>query len=229
MHIHKNLEHYLGFQKQRHNEILDGNLPERGVISRILAPSGLSEEKDGEKYLVNHDAEVLEIDRTGIIDDRHNCAYREMNSREKEIFPRRAVIRQHRHLVAISRYDCKVISEAMGTEIDPALMGVNLVIDRKDGKDFSLSSIPFGTYIAIGGEPRKQPITLQHHVTQEGCGVTGGAIAETFNNEGLRLEFFKASKKNRGIILGIEHIEGEIQKLTVGQEAHFLFPMGFTA
>ena len=229
MHILKNLSQYLEFQKQRHDEIMDGNFPQRAVISRVLAPSGLSEEKDGETYLINHESEKLEIDRTGIIDDRHNCVYREMNSREKEIFPRRALIRQHRHLVAISQYDCNVISETVGKEIDPGLMGVNLVVEREDGKDFSLSAIPFGTYIAIGGEPRKQTITLQHHVTQEGCGVTGAAIANTFENESLRLDFVNASKKNRGIILGIEHIEGEKQALTVGQEVHFLFPMGFTA
>ncbi|MEM7195054.1 MAG: hypothetical protein AAF402_08895 [Pseudomonadota bacterium] len=229
MHIYRNLDQYLSFQKQRQQEIVDAEFPESAYISKVLAPSGLSEEKDGETYLINHEAESLEIDRTGIVDDRHNCAYREMNSREKEIFPRRALIRQHRHLVAISQYDCDVISERVGKEIDPALMGVNLVIDREDGKDFSLSAIPFGTYIAIGGEPRKQLITLQHHVTQEGCAVTGGAVAETFGSEDLRQEFVKASRKNRGIILGIEHIEGDTQTLKAGQEVHFLFPMGFTA
>ena len=228
MHIHESLEQYLDVQKKRHAEISEANFPEKGIITRVLGSSGLSEEAHGEKYLVNHDVETLTIDRAGIVGDRHNGVYREMNSREKAIFPRRALIRQHRHLVAISPYDCEVISRAMDMEIDPALLGVNLVIERDDGKDFSLSAIPFGTYIAIGGEPRKQSITLQHHVTQEGCGVTGGAIAETFDNEELRLDFVRASKKNRGIVLGIEHIHGETQSLEVGQEVHFLFPVGYT-
>ena len=228
MHIHKDLESYLDFQKQRNLEIAEANFPSRGVITRILAPSGLSEEVDGEKYLVNHDVETLAIDRAGIVGDRHNSVYREMNSREKAIYPRKALIRQHRHLVAISPYDCEVISKAMGMEIDPALLGVNLVIERDDGEDYSLSAIPFGTYVAIGGEPRKQPVTLQHQVTQEGCGVTGAAIAQHFANEEMRLEFVRASKKNRGVLLGIEHIEGDTQTLEVGQEVHFMFPVGFT-
>jgi hypothetical protein len=148
--LHKNLEAYVEHQRQQLDFLLDQNLPEVGIITKVLGPNpDPSKVTNKYGYSVTHEVPELRIDYLGIHGDRHRAGYRERTGREKMLYPAGTIIRQHRHLFAVSPSDCDELTKLVGTPVTPELLGANLVIAREDGQEYSLSEVPQGTYLLI--------------------------------------------------------------------------------
>lgn len=224
--FYESLSEYQEQELARLQRLAASNLPERGVVAAVLAPAG-----DAAHPSVNTDVEALAVDSQGIIGDRHRCQSRPSNGRESSLYPRGTLIRQHRHLCIVSRHDCQVLSQQLGVAITPGLLGANMVIDRLDGEAFSLSELPRGTHMLIvparaTTTPRPPLATLVHGVKQQGCGITGHAIAQRYGDRGLVSAFRDCATNNRGIICSVEYPVGSAAVLTAGQGVVFRYPSG---
>ena len=218
---------YVARQRLRLDALAVSNIPERGVIAGVFAASPERDRSD--TYSVTHPVDQIEVDALGVMGDRHRCATRGSSGRESSLYVRGTPIRQHRHLCAVSTRDCEVLSERLGVEVTPALLGANLLLDRVDGVDFSLSLLPPGTHLLVlpaGATevPRPPLATLVHYVRQQGCGITGRAIAERYGDPSLVKRFREVSTHHRGIICSVEHPVQTTAGLRAGLEVVFRFP-----
>jgi len=224
--FYKSLSEYRTQELARLQRLEESNIPERGVIAAVLSPAGRAD-----AYAVNAAVEAIEVDSQGIVGDRHRCHSRPTNGREASLYPRGTLIRQHRHLFIVSRHDCQVLSERLGVAVTPALLGANMVIDRLDGAAFSISELPRGTHILVippqaDTTPRPPIATLVHLGKQQGCGITGHAIAQHHGDPALVRAFRAGSTDNRGIICSVEYPVQPAATLTAGQQVVFRFPSG---
>ncbi len=233
MHLYNNLEAYIAGEKAKLDELLKANLPEVGIISQVLvSPSGMTRKSHLVEYSVNKVVPYLEIDTSGIIGDRHHQSVRLSTGREKEILPKRSMVREHRHIFAVSLGDCEELSALLGYEATPQLLGANIVIEREDKRSYSLSALPQGTYLRItdsGQRNADKPIAvLQKYVTQEGCGITGNAISHSYGKGTELTKLFEdAAKLNRGIVCSVEFAGVDTARLEAGQKVFFGFPTGY--
>ena len=208
------------------------NLPEWGVIARVMLPDAqLARESDKQRYSITGEVQQLSIDFQGIVGERHRCLHRPSNGREKSLYPPGTEIRQSRHLFAVSSGDCKTLSNKLGVEITPELLGANLLVARDDGADFSLSQLPTGTHLVVAPEdaekmPQPPIATLIHYVKQQGCVLTGGAIASTYDRSELKKQFVLTSRDYRGILCSVEYPVTEVASLAAGQRIYFKYPKG---
>ena len=219
---------------QKLEKLVSANIPEKGLVVNVLSSNPeQSKDKDLANYSVTQEVDQLEIDYLGILNDRHRRPFRERTGKESSIYSRGNIIREHRHIFVVSLYDCKVLSNLLGVEVTPELLGANLVIERKDKKDFSISALPENTNLLIAQENSvefmRPPIaTLKHHTLQQGCGITGNAIAEKYNDQSLTKKFVDSSKENRGIVCSVEY---PVEKPAIIKKDHvvfFKFPTGIT-
>lgn len=230
--FYDDLTHYIAGQRKRIDELQQWKIPELGVISKVLSPGPQQERKnDVAGYSVSHAVEALEVDAQGVIGDRHRGLSHRSGGRERALYPGGTIIRQHRHLCVVCSHDCKVLSEKLGVEVSPELLGANLVIDRADGEDFSLSELPHGTHLLVtpadAEEAARPPIaTIVHFLKQKGCGITGSAIAERHGDKSLVRAFREHASHNRGIICSVEFPVQSTARLQAGQRVAFRFPMG---
>lgn len=204
-------------------------LPETGIISKVLAPNQDQDKKSNPtRYSLTQEVDFLKIDSLGIHGDRHRRSHRSSTVRERAIFPKGTIIREHRHVFAVSLYDCKVLSENLGVEVTPELLGVNIVIETENNQDYSLSALPQGTYLQIYSSTKeKQIAVLEKRVTQQGCGVTGNAIRLYYKREAdITQKFIEVSKSNRGIVCSVESPVEHIARIEAGQRVCFRFPTG---
>ena len=230
--FYTDLTDYIAGQRARLDALAASKIPERGIISRVLAP-GPRQDRDTDLagYSVTHEVEAITLDAQGVIGDRHRGLSHRSTGRESSLYPRRTTIRQHRHLCIVCRHDCRVISEKLGVEVTPELLGANLVIERPDGADFSLSELPQGTHMLVIPEdaeeiPRPPIATIVHQVKQQGCGVTGNAIAERYGDRKLVRAFREHAEDNRGIICSVEYPVETSARLTAGLQIAFRFASG---
>ena len=124
-----------------------------------------------------------------------------------------------------------MLSERLGVEITPELLGANLVVDRTDGGPYSLAELPSGTHLLVlpqgaQGIPRPPLATLVSYVQQRGCGITGRAIAERYGDKRLVSAFRKQAKDHRGLICSIEFPLDEVATLRRGQRIAFRYATG---
>ncbi|MDO8564069.1 MAG: hypothetical protein Q7R87_03610 [Nanoarchaeota archaeon] len=230
---YKDFQDYLAGEKARLDARWEIDFPDRGVILKVLAHhSQRTKENDAKNYSVTSEYDNIRIDGLGIAGDRHYGFSRKSTGREKE-YPRGSEIAGGRHIFAVSPYDCKILSDKIGVEITPELLGANLVIGREDEKDLPLSELPVGTRLFIGesnaSEFPKPPIaTLVNYVKQMGCVVTGNAIAEYYGRKELSRAFIEHSKNNRGIVCNVEYPVLERATLEAGQKVLFRFHTGIT-
>ena len=147
--FYKDMESYIAAQRALLDGLSEKNIPEWGVISKVLAPRGVQDDKTKADYLVTHEVEGLELDSEGVLGDRHRLNVRPSSGREMSLYPRGTMIRQHRHLCVVCRFDCEVLSEKLGVEVTPELLGANLVVERADGAPFSISEVPPLTHLLV--------------------------------------------------------------------------------
>jgi len=232
MFLYNNLGEYLEGEQQRLEKLLSSNIPEQGIISQVLAPAENQDKKSNlAGYAVTREADSIVVDYLGIQGDRHRNASRPRTGREKALYPEGTIIRGHRHIFAVSLYDCDILSERVGVKITPALLGANIVISRDDNEPYSLSELPPETHLIIGSigatEMPKPPIaTLKRYVQQQGCGTTGYAIAEHYGERSLVKKFTDESKDHRGIVFSVEYPVEIPAILEPGQSVFFKFPNG---
>lgn len=230
--FYENLEEYIECQQKKLNRLVDANIPEVGLIARVLSPNDNQDKSDNvANYSVTQKVDKLELDYRGIIGDRHYGTHRPSTVRENPLFLKGTEIRQHRHVFAVSLHDCKILSERLGVEITPELLGANIVIRDIADRPYSLSGLPENTHLVIAPsnsshKPLTPIATLVHYVKQQGCGITGNAISEYYNNRSLTRRFIEASKDNRGIVCSIEYPVNHTTTLEAGQKVFFMFPTG---
>lgn len=232
--FYRNLSEYIKGQKEKLDRLADAKIPVAGLIARVLGPNDNQDKSsDVANYSVTKEVEALKLDYQGIIGDRHRGTHRPSTGRERFIFPKGTEIRQHRHVFAVSPYDCEVLSGKLGVEVTPELLGANLVIGDIANRPYSLSELPENSHLLISPGtvshiPHMPIVVLTHYVKQQGCGITGNAIAEHYGDKSLTRKFMEASKDNRGIVCSVEYPVEEPATLEVGQKIFFMFPTGIS-
>jgi hypothetical protein len=231
--LYDNLAAYIEGEKVKLEKLATANLPEKGVIIQVLGPAENQDKATNlDGYSVTRPVEELVIDYEGIHGDRHRRTFHPSTGREKTLYPKGTIIREHRHIFAVSLRDCDELSNRLGVEVTPELLGANLVIAREDAAPYSLSALPIGTHLVIVEPattemPRPGIATLVRYAQQQGCGITGNAISKTYGAD-LTKRFGDESKTNRGIVCSVEYPVHPPAALKVGQTVFFRYSMGVT-
>lgn len=230
--FYDNADEYFEEEHKRLIQRKSANLPDEGSITKLLLPSAKLNENDHfPHYLLGHDVESLEVDFRGIVGERHQALTRGSGGRELKVYPRGTEIRGHRHLFVSCTADIAELSRRMEIEITAEMLGLNLLIDRLDGEDFSITELPIGTMMLLGEEgatqPEKPPLaTLTSFVKQEGCGITGKLIANHYGDPTLTRKFREVSKDHRGILCSVEFPVSTTVELKRGQRVFFRYSKG---
>ncbi|MCH6257630.1 hypothetical protein MLD52_13810 [Puniceicoccaceae bacterium K14] len=230
--FYQNAAEYFELEQKRLIDRQSANLPDEGRITRLMTPSpDLNEDDHFPYYSLTHEVDSLEVDYRGIVGERHQAVTRPSGGRELKVYPRGTKIRGHRHLFVSCSSDIAELSRRMGLEITAEMLGLNLLIDREDGEDFSITELPVGTMMLLADEtatkPAKPPLaTLISFVKQEGCGITGKLIADHYGDPALTRKFREATKDHRGILCSVEFpVEATVQ-LEKGQRVFFRYSRG---
>ena len=221
--------HYIAGQRAKLDALATANLPEQGTITKVLAPGDEQDDSSNHGYSVTHAVKHIEVDAHGMVGDRHRCLVRPSTGRETSMYPKGTIIRQHRHVLVVCSHDCHVLSQSLGVEITPELLGANVVLDRSDGAAFCLSQLPHQTHLLLmpadADKPPRPPLaTLVHVIQQQGCGITGKAIAEHYQDASLTKAFREQSKHHRGILCSIEYPAQTTATLQAGLRVAFRYP-----
>ena len=230
--FYQNAADYLEQEQKRLIERRDANLPDEGKITRLMLPSAeLNENEHFPYYSLTHEVDSLEVNYRGIVGERHQAVTRPSGGRELKVYPRGTQIRGHRHLFVSCSSDVAELSRLMGLEITPEMLGLNLLIDREDEEDFSLTELPVGTMMLLADEtatePTKPPLaTFTSFVKQEGCGITGKLIADHYGDPTLTRQFREVTKDHRGILCSVEFPVEETVLLKKEQRIFFRYSRG---
>ena len=232
--FYENSAAFLEGQRRYLERLSKANIPEIGLITNVLVPdSTKTRETNPHDYSVTHKADSLEINSFGIRGDRHFGPFCRSTGREREMYPSKTLISGQRKVFAVCMDDCRILSRKIGVEVTPELLGANLVIEREDGAEYCLSELPPTTRIAIAQAdslhmPKPPLVNLVNYVKQQGCAVTGNAIAHRYRQRTLCAKFIENSKDNRGIVCNIEYPAEEVAIIRPGMRVFFRFPMGVT-
>jgi hypothetical protein len=227
--FHETLSAYIAFQREKLAKLETAALPDSAVICGVYRRTPAS--RQSTSPLSSQPVAELEIDAGGVIGGDHHGDNRSSGGRDRSLYPRDTVIRHHRQLCVVSRDDCKVLSQRLGVEITPELLGANLLLEGLDGAALSLAFMPRGTHLIVDGDlaPKSSPpprATLVHHVNQRGCGITGKSIADHYGNKTLVKAFRDASTEHRGILCSVEYPVTSPVLLAPGMRLSLKFPLG---
>lgn len=230
--FYHNAAEYFKKEQERLIQRQSANLPDEGRITRLMLPSPeLNEYDHFPRYYRTHEVDSLEVDYRGIVGERHQAVTRPSGGRETKVYPPGTEIRGHRHLFIGCSSDIAELSRRMGVELTPEMLGFNIMIEREDRQDFSITELPVGTVMLLGDEmsekPSKPPLaTFTSFVKQEGCGVTGKLIADYYEDPSLTRKFREISKDFRGLICSVEFpVEAKIS-LKKQQRIFFRYSQG---
>jgi len=233
MEFYNTLDEFVQGELAKLQRLQNACLPERGIITKVLAPAENQDRKTNiDGFSLTHGVDYLEVDNLGIYGDRHRRAVRSSTAREKNVYLKGSVISEHRHVFAVSEYDCRVLSEKLDVDVTPELLGANIVIGREDGRDYSLSMLPQGTHLLLGlaseSELARPPlVTLVKYVTQQGCVITGNAIRAAYDkNTEMTPRFVEVAKENRGIVCSVEYPVEHTARIEAGQKVFFKYAKG---
>ena len=208
-------------------------MPENGVILEVFGPNDNQDMKENPGgHSVTQMVDQLTVDCHGIEGDRHVGLTRRTTAREAPLYKRsRAKIVNRRQLFAVSPYECSLLSERLGVEVTPQLLGANLLIGREDGGDYSISHLPVNTYLAIAPAdatelPTPPIATLIYYVQQKGCSRTGKALEKAYDDASLTKRFVDEAEFERGILCSVEYPVVKPAVLARGQRVFFKYPMG---
>ena len=108
--LYNNLEEYVKGQREKLDKLNNANIPERGLIIKVLISSENQDKETNIKgYSITNEIPLLLINTLGILGDRHYREVRNSTGRERELYQKGTIIREHRHVFAVSHYDCKVL------------------------------------------------------------------------------------------------------------------------
>jgi hypothetical protein len=202
------------------------DLPGIGVILGVFGPSDNQDmDTNPGGHSVTQAVENLPIDVHRISGDRHCGLTRKATGREAPLYKNSAsTIVNRRQIFAVSPYECTRLTELLGVEVTPQLLGANLVIGREDGADYSISDVPLTTYLVIAEPdatepPQPPPIaTLIQYLQQKGCSRTGRAIAKAYDDKSLTKQFINHAEHHRGILCSVEYPADRPVNLVWGQK-----------
>lgn len=229
----KDLAEFVCEQNKKIGQIEEAGIPEVGVVLDVFAPNENQDiDSNPGGHLVTQRVDRIAVDCHGVDGDRHRGLMRASTGRESALYKRTAVkIANRRQVFAVSPADCEELSQRLGVEVTPQLLGANLSIGREDGANFSLSAVPLNIYMAIAQAesielPRPPIATLIPYVQQKGCTRTGRAIAKEYNDDTLTNRFVTEAKDHRGILCSVEYPVDVFAFLERGQRVFFKFPAG---
>ena len=234
MKFHQTTEEYVKSQEQRLELIKKHSLPTEGLVLKVYLPDETHNIKGDPKKSVTHEVEQIEINSLGITGDRHNNLYVKSNAREIELYSSKTTIRNNRHIFVVSENDCEELLRKIGVKITPELLGANILVGIKNN-NYPLTEIPQEAHLVItesNAELPKPPLAvLVRHCKQEGCGITGKAIAEQYGRMELSAKFIENSKDNRGIVCKVEYPTPEENKAVIkpGMKIFFRYTSGVTS
>ena len=234
MTFHKKQEDYIAKIEEAFRNLREANIPERGVITQVLMPNENQHDARNPNYSRTYPVLDITLDSNGIKGDRHYATYTREVGRNAGLLPRGVEFSGNRHMMAISDYDCKVLSDRLGKKITPEQLGTNLVISREDGQDYSLSALPQEAYLVIAPEDSEtlpiEPIAvLVRHGMQKGCKVTGLCVSKEHGDKSLINRFKAESTTNRGLVLrAIYPTPNKPALIKPGQKVYFLYSDGIS-
>lgn len=228
-----NQSEYIARMQAVFENLKKANMPERGIITKVLMPNENQNNPKNPDYLRTYESSQLEIDHNGIKGDRHYGVPTREVGRNPGLLQNGAYFNGTRHLMAISPYDCKVLSDRLGNKVTPENTGTNIVIEREDGADYSLSALPSEAYIIIAPEnsevkPENPLAILVRQSLQQGCKVAGRCIAEEHGDKNLINKFKEESTTNRGIVCRVIYPFSEYGSAIIkpGQKVFFGYEDG---
>ena len=230
--FYDDLAEFIAKQSEKLQGLEKANIPEVGVILEVLKPNDNQDrEANPGRHLVTQQVDRLAIDCSGIEGDRHRGLTRLSTGRETLYKRKGSTIVNRRQILAVSPYECELLSERLHVEITPQLLGANLVIGRNDGADFCISDVPLYTHFVIAAAdaaaPPQPPVaTLVQYLQQKGCSLAGRAIAKAYEDEKLTQQFVAHAEHHRGILCSVEYPVDSVAFLERGQNVYFRFPMG---
>jgi hypothetical protein len=231
--FYDNLAECIRQETEKLQKLKASNLPEVGVVLDVLEPNENQDMNSNPgRYSVTRPVEKLAVDSHGVDGDRHRGLTRSTTGRDAPLYRSSgATVVNRRQIFAVSPYECTRLSDCLGVEITPELLGANLVIGREDGGDFSISDVPLTTYLVLADpdadEPSKPPLaTLIHYIQQKGCSRTGKAISKEYGDELLIKKFVTHADLHRGILCSVEYPVDKQVDLQRGQRVFFRYPKG---
>jgi hypothetical protein len=113
--FYNSLEDYRTEQQKKLDTLPAANIPEQGIILHVLGPNMNQDKRTNpENYSVTRKVEALFVDYLGIYGDRHRAEVRPRTGRESSLYKGDGVlIRQHRHVFAVSPANCQELSELL--------------------------------------------------------------------------------------------------------------------
>jgi hypothetical protein len=230
--FYDDLAEFIAKQSEKLQGLENANIPEVGVILDVLGPNDNQDrEANPGRHLVTQQVDRLAIDCSGIEGDRHRGLTRLSTGRETLYKRKGSTIVNRRQILAVSPYECELLSERLHVEITPQLLGANLVIGRNDGADYCISDVPLYTHFVVAAAdaaaPPQPPVaTLVQYLQQKGCSLAGRAIAKKHEDEELTHQFVAHAEHHRGVLCSVEYPVDSIAFLERGQQVFFKFPMG---
>ena len=234
------LDHYILVLEHELARLTQSNFPNNGrlVVSKVLHPKPANATGPGYMFTEEKD-EPLEVTISGIVGSRKYAPERASNGRERFALPKGAHLKNYRHLLAVSEYDCEKLSDKMGVEITPELLGVNLVLEREDREPYELTALLPNTHLQVFDKSVLDPpedntgleALLQVQTEQMGCKITGNSIANYYKDTSLAQRFEREGKRNRGLVLSLEHpvdLDDRVAEFIPGQRVYVRFPTGRT-
>ena len=223
--FHDDLDAYIAAQEAKLRALRTAALPPRCVVRGVYGRGRAPESSRTEAVA------SLTVDALGVAGDPRHGSFRDSGGRERNLYPRGTRIRQHRHLCIVSQLDCQILSDRLGVDITPQLLGANLLLDGLDGADLSLSILPQSTHLVLtcadDDVPTKPPVAvLVHQLNQRGCGITGKVIADHYGDPSLVKAFREQSVHHRGILCSVEYPVAPEAQLTAGMHIVLQFPVG---
>ena len=217
--------------KRQLQSLKQANIPEVGVVLEVLGPNQDQDRKSNPGgHSVTQSVERLAIDCHGIEGDRHRGLTRASTGREAPLYKRsRAIIVNRRQLFAVSPHECVLLSQRLGVEVTPQLLGANIVIGREDGAPF----LPFehpGQYLFRPSSGYCDPTTdaalgyPDPLRPAKGCSLTGKALAKAYGDPSLTKQFVAHAEHHRGILCSVEYPVKRPIFIERGQKVFSAFP-----
>lgn len=225
-----NLPEYLRGEKERLQLLEGANIDfQNGLVIQDLFVSKVQERVPG--YSITERVDTLLIDQHGIIWERHRTeSWFRPSLREWHLYPRWLDIRQERHLLAGTNEMSHRISQTMWLEknMQPEILGWNVVFARKDGEPVYLDGLPVGTDFMVYPEDTENTedkskliVNLRLVTQQNGCGITWKNVSDTTGNKANFKSFQEHSKNFRWAVLVVdgpvwEHMLSVKKKVFIG-------------
>lgn len=231
---YESIEDYIKGSRKKLDDLGAEGIPSVAIVSGTYLPDFHKTKEDDVDYLVTRKVSGFNVSYEGItVDRRHAGIVRSSTGREKDIYNPGTKIRQNRHVLAISQKDCDILSDRLGVQITPELLGANLLITGLKNIRFSLSMLPENTHLLFY-EPGMlftrgaQVATMKHEALQRGCKYTAKAIADHYDDKSLVKKFIQESKDHRGVLLSVQHPADNLGFIREFQRVKILFSKGET-